>query len=215
MNELKNRIQDTRKAKKINQSQIAKHLGISQAAYAKIESGKTSLSLDKLFLVADFLGVSIGFLLGDYTISNGNNDELEKLRKSETELKKRIAELEEMNVTLRSNRRSFVYSLISHIENDPYNSMYWIYKQGYQYAKTDEQKQQVDELIKKSEADRRGLYDYYINAGMITKEDIDMVQQNINELYKKQNFERTFKEIFSNSKVITGKPLDFDFMAKP
>jgi putative transcriptional regulator len=70
MDQVKNKIQDFRKRKKINQSEIAKHLGISQAAYAKIESGKTNISLDKLFLIADFLGVTIGDLITDSSLTN-------------------------------------------------------------------------------------------------------------------------------------------------
>jgi transcriptional regulator with XRE-family HTH domain len=46
-----------REMKSISQEYVAKHLGISQAAYSNIENGKTGISQEKLFRIAIALDV--------------------------------------------------------------------------------------------------------------------------------------------------------------
>ena len=47
----------------ISQEYVAKHLGISQAAYSNIEGGKTMVSMDKLFRIAHALDVKAEAIL--------------------------------------------------------------------------------------------------------------------------------------------------------
>lgn len=56
INETKKKI---RKQKKITQEYIAKHLGITTRAYSKIESGKTNLTIEKLYKITDILNVNL------------------------------------------------------------------------------------------------------------------------------------------------------------
>lgn len=91
MERILNRIIELRKAKKISQKQIAEHLEISQAAYAKVESG-TSITVDRLFKIAELLNVHIGDLLD---IEAKDSDLNKKLYLEIEQLKKRIIELEE------------------------------------------------------------------------------------------------------------------------
>jgi len=65
-----------RRLKNISQKEIAKPLGISQAAYAKVESGQSILTIDRLYKIAGLLKVSVNELL-DIEI---NSEETKKLK---------------------------------------------------------------------------------------------------------------------------------------
>lgn len=52
-----------RESKNVSQEEIADKLGISQAAYSKIERGKSKISTEKLETIADILGVSASELI--------------------------------------------------------------------------------------------------------------------------------------------------------
>ncbi|RQO65992.1 XRE family transcriptional regulator [Pedobacter sp. KBW06] len=64
-------IRDIRESKKISQYAVAYSMGISQAAYSKIERGKTEAKASHLYLIADILNVSIYELLPPSSTNNG------------------------------------------------------------------------------------------------------------------------------------------------
>jgi transcriptional regulator with XRE-family HTH domain len=71
MRKIREKIIELRKSKNISQKTIADYLNISQAAYYKIESGKTQLAVWHLVKIAALLDVCPGDLinqgLGDKT----------------------------------------------------------------------------------------------------------------------------------------------------
>ena len=54
-----------RKIQEKEQSEIANVLGISQASYSRLESGKSSMSTDQIFLVAQALGETVSNLMSE------------------------------------------------------------------------------------------------------------------------------------------------------
>lgn len=56
-------IRDIRESKKISQYAVAYSMGISQAAYSKIERGETEAKASHLYLIAGILKVSVYDLL--------------------------------------------------------------------------------------------------------------------------------------------------------
>lgn len=56
-------IKKYRKAKKLSQNQLAELIDMSREHLACIETGKEFISLRKLFLIADVLGVSLKNLI--------------------------------------------------------------------------------------------------------------------------------------------------------
>lgn len=58
------RIKDTREDMEIKQGEIAEHLGIKQTQYSRYELGKNEIPLHYLIEVADYLHVSIDYLVG-------------------------------------------------------------------------------------------------------------------------------------------------------
>lgn len=57
------RIRDLREDKDLNQTQVARILGMSQTGYSKYETGENDLPTSVLIKLADFYGVSIDYIL--------------------------------------------------------------------------------------------------------------------------------------------------------
>ncbi|MBQ8210089.1 MAG: helix-turn-helix transcriptional regulator [Clostridia bacterium] len=57
------RIRDLREDKDLNQTQVAKMLGMSQTGYSKYETGENDLPTAVLIKLADFYDVSVDYLL--------------------------------------------------------------------------------------------------------------------------------------------------------
>lgn len=58
-----NRIRDLREDKDLNQTQVAKMLGMSQTGYSKYETGENDIPTAILIKLADFYNVSVDYLL--------------------------------------------------------------------------------------------------------------------------------------------------------
>ena len=59
------RIRDLREDKDLNQTQIAKILGMSQTGYSKYETGENDIPTAILIKLSRFYGVSIDYILGE------------------------------------------------------------------------------------------------------------------------------------------------------
>ncbi len=58
------RIRDLREDRDLNQTTVAKMLGMSQTGYSKYETGENDVPTDILIKLADFYDVSVDYLLG-------------------------------------------------------------------------------------------------------------------------------------------------------
>lgn len=58
------RIRDLREDRDLNQTEIAKLLGMSQTGYSKYETGEHDIPTAILIKLADFYNVSVDYLLG-------------------------------------------------------------------------------------------------------------------------------------------------------
>ena len=61
------RIRDLREDRDLNQTQVAKMLGMSQTGYSKYETGENDIPTAVLIKLARFYGTSIDYLLGETT----------------------------------------------------------------------------------------------------------------------------------------------------
>lgn len=59
-----NRLKELRKEKKVSQKEIADFLGISEKTISRWENSENTIKSDKAQKLADFFGVSVGYLLG-------------------------------------------------------------------------------------------------------------------------------------------------------
>ena len=60
-----NRIRDMREDRDMNQTQIAKILGMSQTGYSKYETGENDIPTTILIKLARFYNTSVDYLLGE------------------------------------------------------------------------------------------------------------------------------------------------------
>ena len=58
------RLRDLREDKDLNQTQVAKIIGMSQTGYSKYETGENDIPTSVLIKLSDFYSVSIDYLLG-------------------------------------------------------------------------------------------------------------------------------------------------------
>ncbi|MGN0443962.1 MAG: helix-turn-helix domain-containing protein [Acutalibacteraceae bacterium] len=58
-----NRIRNLREDRDLNQTKVAKFLGMSQTGYSKYETGENDIPTGILIKLADFYGVSVDYLL--------------------------------------------------------------------------------------------------------------------------------------------------------
>lgn len=63
------RIRDLREDRDLNQTQIAKMLGMSQTGYSKYETGENDIPTPILIKLARFYNTSIDYLLGETNYS--------------------------------------------------------------------------------------------------------------------------------------------------
>jgi len=59
------RIRDLREDRDLNQTQVAKILGMSQTGYSKYETGENDLPTTVLIKLARFYNTSVDYLLGE------------------------------------------------------------------------------------------------------------------------------------------------------
>lgn len=119
MEDVLNRIIGIRKSKKVSQKEIAESLGISQAAYAKFESGN-SITIDRLYKIAEFLGVSINEIL-DIKPTKLNDDLNVSLISEIESLKQQIENLKEKaryNITIKKAVIMSFFTSYTHISNN-------------------------------------------------------------------------------------------------
>ena len=67
------RLRDLREDSDLNQTEMAKILGMSQTGYSKYETGENDVPTEILIKLADFHNVSV-----DYILNRTNNKEMNK-----------------------------------------------------------------------------------------------------------------------------------------
>ena len=59
-----NRIKELRKQKKVTQEEVAEAIGVTRRGFQKWENGESQIKPEKAQQLADYFGVSVGYLLG-------------------------------------------------------------------------------------------------------------------------------------------------------
>lgn len=76
-----NRLFQARKIKNLKQSDVCKVLGINQSSYSDIETGKRGITVEELYILADFLSVPVTWLLGETIIDDYTDIECLEIEK--------------------------------------------------------------------------------------------------------------------------------------
>ena len=71
-----NRLKELRKEKKLTQTELADEIGVTKLSISNWERGERDIKFDKAQQLADFFGVSVGYLLGFESNQDGCLGEL-------------------------------------------------------------------------------------------------------------------------------------------
>lgn len=87
------RIREERLKLNLTQEKLAESVNISTAYLGQIERGERNITLDKLIPIANFLGVTVDFLLSDYYTSDDDTslDLIKQLLHNRTAAEKEMA----------------------------------------------------------------------------------------------------------------------------
>lgn len=114
------KIRIKRQTKGIERLDIAAKLGIGENAYGKIERGETSLTVDRLKEIADYLETSIAELIDStiyYDVKNGNHSHValhnSKVEINDLEQSKSIQKLVELVPSLIEKQNQLMDRVIS------------------------------------------------------------------------------------------------------
>ena len=94
-----NRLKELRKEKKITQKELADNLGISKRTLGYWENGERQIKPDKAPALADYFGVSVGYLLG-YEVNNKTDGLSDKIFNFQSEIIKNIRKMEYKEVVI-------------------------------------------------------------------------------------------------------------------
>ncbi len=97
MKKLYKRIYDLRKERKLNQAQVAEHLGLTQDGYGKLERGQVDVTITRLEKLAEIFEVHL------FELIFGSEAEGSQLLQENENLKKELAYLKENNQLLKEN----------------------------------------------------------------------------------------------------------------
>ena len=172
-----NRIIECRKAKGLVQKQMADKLGIAQVNYGKIETGKTELTLDRLFKIADILEVSVLELINpDFNPSNFSKE----LQEENEKLKKQIEEkslLIELLLKEKENYKESVFATINkYLDHIIYNLNTDMKKALSEKERNDFERQKEHEIRNKRE-----MIKNLIDVGFFTQTFVDNYYKELEE----------------------------------
>ena len=74
------RLKELRKEKKLTQEELARDIGVSKITILRWENGERQIKPDKAQRLADYFGVSVGYLLGYDDITKVNVTDVETFK---------------------------------------------------------------------------------------------------------------------------------------
>lgn len=118
-----NRLKELRKEKKLTQEELASEIGVSKITILRWENGERQIKPDKAQALADYFGVSVGYLLGysdDNPMTFSSGEEFEKARE---ELLKKLqnSDTAELKLSYQGNELTGIeekFTSSSEIEKD-------------------------------------------------------------------------------------------------
>lgn len=91
-----NRLKELRQKNELSQKEIAEILGFSLRSFQRMENGESQIKPEKAQMLADFFGVSVGYLLG-------YEDLLDQIEEVDSELSKGMTIAKNLSVTASSS----------------------------------------------------------------------------------------------------------------
>jgi len=174
------RIKQYRKKKNLSQSQIAKEIGISQAAYAKIESGVTE---NMTLVVATGIAKALGEDFNEVFEIEKDNKTIVALKDEIEELKNRISEKDQLIKSITSQHKYTKHVLIAEVYLFHYNQLEKLKEQLENCSNENERNALTEEISRVQKAEKR-KYKIYTTSGVLEQSDIDESYSRMSEVYE-------------------------------
>lgn len=180
------KIRNLRKEKGLSQAEMAEMIGISQAAYGKIESGFTkSITIE----VGKGISKALNIPFGELFEIDGTGTDIQKFETTINELQKKVTELEE-----RLKERKEIIDLLQ-TKIDAYKKFVFISAQTYsipyitkidieiESAKSEKEKANLIDRKKKFLEGVESLFQLYVDMGLLSKEELKKFRNEEEEIY--------------------------------
>lgn len=105
-----NRLKELRKEKRLTQKKLAQEIGVSKVTITRWENEEKKIKIDKAQQLADFFGVSLGYLLG-FTEIDGKKITDDFLEKLYLALKEELSKYEDENYSISEQLKSVISRL--------------------------------------------------------------------------------------------------------
>jgi transcriptional regulator with XRE-family HTH domain len=174
------RIKLYRKQKNLSQSQMASVIGISQAAYAKIESGVTE---NMTLVVATGIAKALGEDFNEVFEIEKDNKTIVSLKDEIEELKRRISEKDLLIKSISSQHKYTKDVLIAEVYLFHYNQLAKLREQFENSSNENVRKTLTEEISRVQKMEKR-KYKTYITTGVLEQSDIDDVYSRMSENYE-------------------------------
>ena len=174
------RIKLYRKQKNLSQSQMASVIGISQAAYAKIESGVTG---NITLVVATGIAKALGEDFNEVFEIEKDNKTIVGLKAEIVELKSRISEKDLLIKSISSQHKYTKDVLIAEVYLFHYNQLAKLREQLENCSNENVRKTLTEEISHVQKMEKR-KYKTYITTGVLEQSDIDDVYSRMSENYE-------------------------------
>jgi len=174
------RIKLYRKKKNLSQSQMASVIGISQAAYAKIESGVTG---NITLVVATGIAKALGEDFNEVFEIEKDNKTIVSLKDEIEELKNRISEKDLLIRSISSQHKYTKDVLIAEVYLFHYNQLAKLREQ-LETCTNDNVRSALTEEISRVEKAEKRKYRIFTTTGVLEQSDIDDVYSRMNENYE-------------------------------
>lgn len=174
------RIKLYRKKKNLSQSQMASVIGISQAAYAKIESGVTG---NITLVVATGIAKALGEDFNEVFEIEKDNKTIDALKDEVEELRTRISEKDLLIKSISSQHKYTKDVLIAEVYLFHYNQLAKLREQ-LETCTNDNVRSALTEEISRVEKAEKRKYRIFTTTGVLEQSDIDEVYSRMNENYE-------------------------------
>ncbi len=182
--EILEKIKQYRNQKNLSQAQVAAVIGISQAAYAKVESGITeNISLNIAKGIAKALGENFNELF-EINADNKNldiqTDEIEELKGKIKELQDRIEEKDLLIKTITTQSRYTKAVLIAEVY------LYYYHKyaeliEKIENAGDEDEKKKLKENLDYFKSQEKRKFKAFVMQGVLDQNDLDEMYDNVKE----------------------------------
>jgi len=177
---IQEKIKSLRKQKNLSQAQMAAVIGISQAAYAKFESGVTE---NIALFIATGIAKALNEDFNELFEIESDHKTIAELKYELAELRSRVAEKDLLIKSISNQHRYIKHVLISEVYLFHYNKLEKL-KARLTRSTDQMERKEIEAKMEMITLQEKRKYKIYVNSGTLEQSDIDESYPQIKENYE-------------------------------